>query len=185
MLILALLTAVIVPAGESFRCTLVRVWGGDGPIWCTEGPRLRIADIAARELDRSCRRGHPCPKASGIKARAVLVELLGGSRGMTRDGHVIVAGRPMQCRSRGPDRYRWTRVGWLTGVISATAWCCAKWRQTGHIKALCGVLRGPLTIEKVPDAPAEVPRATIRAARRRKPPAWRRCVAARPATGRG
>lgn len=106
--LLALLAAVIVPAGESFRCTPARVWDGDGPIWCAEGPRLRIADIAARELDGSCRRGHPCPKASGIKARDVLVELLGGSRGTTRDGHVIVAGPPMQCRSRGPDRYRRT-----------------------------------------------------------------------------
>ncbi|MBB3346020.1 thermonuclease family protein [Sphingomonas sp. BK069] len=108
MLTLALLAAVIVPAGESFRCTPVRVWDGDGPIWCAEGPRLRIADIAARELDGSCRRGHPCPKASGIEARDALVELLGGSRGTTRDGHVIVAGPPMQCRSRGPDRYRRT-----------------------------------------------------------------------------
>jgi endonuclease YncB( thermonuclease family) len=42
MLTLALL------AGAAFTCTPVRVWDGDGPIWCAEGPKVRLAGIAAR-----------------------------------------------------------------------------------------------------------------------------------------
>ncbi|WP_298815064.1 hypothetical protein [uncultured Sphingomonas sp.] len=55
---LAILAAVqVVAAGQNFRCTPTRVWDGDGPVWCAEGPRLRIAGIAAREADGRCRRG--------------------------------------------------------------------------------------------------------------------------------
>ena len=96
---------MIIAAGLLFACTPVAVWDGDGPIWCREGARVRLADVATRELDGTCRRGHPCPKASGIAARDALVTLLGGELGRTRDGHVQVAGPMLRCRSRGPDRY--------------------------------------------------------------------------------
>ena len=43
----------IVPAGQTFDCTPVRIWDGDGPIWCDEGPRIRLSGIAAREIDGS------------------------------------------------------------------------------------------------------------------------------------
>lgn len=94
-----------VPAGVVFTCTPRAIWDGDGPIWCAEGPRLRLADVAARELDGSCRAHHPCPAASGIAARDELVRQLGGRRGRSGDGHILVAGAMMACRSRGPDRY--------------------------------------------------------------------------------
>ncbi|WP_425231162.1 thermonuclease family protein [Sphingomonas sp.] len=97
--------APTVPAGRAFTCTATRVWDGDGPIWCAEGERLRLHDVAARELDGSCRPGQPCPRASGVEARDRLVALLGGTRGSTEDGHVIVSGPAMPCRSFGPDRY--------------------------------------------------------------------------------
>lgn len=92
-------------AAASFTCTPVRVWDGDGPIWCAEGQRIRLQGIAAREIDGSCRRGHPCPKASGTAARDALVALLGGPRGCTRQGHVLVRGAAMRCTTPGPDRY--------------------------------------------------------------------------------
>ena len=41
----------LVKAGQTFTCTPTHVWDGDGPIWCEEGPRLRLAGIAAREMD--------------------------------------------------------------------------------------------------------------------------------------
>lgn len=47
----------------------MRVWDGDGPIWCAQGLRVRLAWIAARDIDGTCPRGHPDPKASGIAAR--------------------------------------------------------------------------------------------------------------------
>lgn len=54
--LLALATAA------TFVCTPVAVWDGDGPIWCKEGPKIRIAGIAAREMDGTCSRGHPCSR---------------------------------------------------------------------------------------------------------------------------
>ena len=37
---LLLLAVTVVPAGEEFTCTPTRVWDGDGPVWCKEGPRI-------------------------------------------------------------------------------------------------------------------------------------------------
>jgi len=107
-------TVPIVPAGRTFTCTPTRVWDGDGPIWCAEGPRIRLARIAARELDGHCRPGSPCPKASGVAARDHLVALLGGAKGSTSDGHIIVHGPTLTCRSDG----------WAKGKRTA-AWCRA------------------------------------------------------------
>lgn len=107
-------SASAVAAGSSFRCTAVAVWDGDGPIWCTEGPRIRLAGVATRELDGSCRPGHPCPAASGIQARNTLVNLLGGARGRLAAGHVRVAAVPLRCVSQGHAK----------GARTA-AWCAA------------------------------------------------------------
>ena len=77
-----LIAASIVAAGASFACTPTRVWDGDGPVWCAEGPHVRLAGIAAREMDGTCRANQPCPDASAIEARDALVVLLGGARGI-------------------------------------------------------------------------------------------------------
>ena len=60
-----LVAAQIVAAGSTFTCTPVAVWDGDGPVWCAEGPRIRIAGVAAREMDGAVRwarywRDHKC-----------------------------------------------------------------------------------------------------------------------------
>ena len=102
----------IVPADEEFICTPIRVWDGDGPIWCEEGPRIRLAGIAAREMDGTCRTNQPCPDAGAIEARDALVALVGQSIGRSPEGHVLVKGPAMRCRSDGD------------GVGSRTAaWC--------------------------------------------------------------
>ena len=60
MLFMILAAAVfVVPEAEIFACTPVQVWDADGPIWCAEGPRIRLHGIAAREMDGTCRHGHP------------------------------------------------------------------------------------------------------------------------------
>jgi len=43
--------AEIVRTGQTFTCTPTAVWDGDGPVWCAEGPKVRIAGVAAREMD--------------------------------------------------------------------------------------------------------------------------------------
>lgn len=101
MIGLLLALASVVPSGTSFLCTPTAVWDGDGPIWCAEGPKVRLAGIAAREMDGSCRDGQPCPIASAEEARDALVELLGGAQGQRSDGHVIVRGPMLSCFSDG------------------------------------------------------------------------------------
>lgn len=92
---------VVVPAGARFACSPIAVWDGDGPIWCAEGPRVRLEGIAARELDGTCRPGHPCPPSSGVSARDYLVRLLGGPVGSLSTGHVAVNGPRLSCVSAG------------------------------------------------------------------------------------
>jgi endonuclease YncB( thermonuclease family) len=106
------LEAKAVAAGMTFVCTPIAVWDGDGPVWCAEGPKIRIAGVAARELDGSCKRNHPCPTMSGTHARDRLVRLLGGARGTLPTGHVRVRSPSMQCVSEGS-----------AGGSRTAAWC--------------------------------------------------------------
>ena len=92
----------VIMAAALFACTPIAVWDGDGPIWCAEGPHVRIAGIAAREMNGDCRANQPCPIATAEAARDALVRLLGGDRGRLSTGHVVVRTATMQCRSTGP-----------------------------------------------------------------------------------
>lgn len=121
------MTAVIA-AGLLFACTPTMVYDGDGPVWCAEGPHLRIAGIAARERDGSCRPGQPCPKASAEAARAALVSLLGGSRGTARFhggtyDHIRVRAPTMRCLSTGPAKGN--RTGAFCQMADRTNLSCA------------------------------------------------------------
>jgi endonuclease YncB( thermonuclease family) len=116
-----------VPNGQSFTCSPTHVWDGDGPEWCKEGPRLRLAGIAARELDNSCSPGHPCPAASGIAARDALVDLLGNRTGIGRHGHILLSGPALRCRSDGS-----------AGGNRTAAWCVSP--RHGDIN--CAMVKG-------------------------------------------
>ena len=74
------LLASVVPSGQSFTCTPLAVWDGDGPIWCAEGPHVRLSGVAARDH---------------------LARLLGEPQGRNRTGHILVRGPAMRCVSRG------------------------------------------------------------------------------------
>lgn len=105
--------ADVVPAGTTFACTPVAVWDGDGPIWCEENHiKIRIAGVAAREMDGSCRPNQPCPEVAAIDARDRLVRLLGGARGTLPQGHIAVRSQTMTCRSDGS-----------AGGSRTAAWC--------------------------------------------------------------
>lgn len=114
------LALTIVAAGQVFFCTPVAVWDGDGPIWCAEGPKVRLAGIAAREIDGTCKPGHPCPKPDGKAARDHLVKVLGGPKGTLRTGHVRVQAPALRCLSDGSGK----------GGRTA-AWCSS--RATGDL----------------------------------------------------
>ena len=102
----------VVGRGQRFTCTPVAVWDGDGPVWCAEGPRIRIAGVAAREMDGSCKPNQPCPDVDAIDARDRLVAILGGARGTLASGHIKVRTATMSCRSDGS-----------TGGSRTGAWC--------------------------------------------------------------
>ena len=102
----------VVPSGRAFTCTPTAVWDGDGPVWCAEGPKIRIAGVAAREMDGTCKPNQPCPQTNAIDARDSLVRILGGPRGTMSTGHVKVASAPMTCRSDGS-----------AGGSRTAAWC--------------------------------------------------------------
>ncbi len=106
------LAVAVVLAGQSFTCTPIRVWDGDGPIWCTEGPRVRLSGIAAREIDGTCRDNQPCPTASAEASRDYLVSLIGEPVGRSREGHVLVNAAPLHCLSTGSG-----------GGDRTAAWC--------------------------------------------------------------
>jgi endonuclease YncB( thermonuclease family) len=103
-----------VSEGERFACTPTQVWDGDGPIHCAEGPRIRLAGIAAREMDGSCRPGHPCPEASAEAARDHLAGLLGRRTGSGPNGHVLIEGPALSCASEGS-----------AGGKRTAAWCAS------------------------------------------------------------
>ena len=118
--------AQIIAAGQTFTCTPTAVWDGDGPIWCAEGPKIRIAGVAAREIDESCKNNQPCPSVSGTEARDRLVGLLGGPRGTLTTGHVAVRSESMSCRSDGS-----------AGGSRTAAWC----RSSSVGDLSCAVVR--------------------------------------------
>nr|WP_272798848.1 hypothetical protein [Sphingobium sp. AntQ-1] len=102
-MMLALMTK-IVSAGTMFACTPVAVYDGDGPIWCKEGPKIRLAGIAAREMNGTCRANQPCPKAGAAQSRDFLAALVGQKIGQRKEGHIIVRGPVLTCLSQGNGR---------------------------------------------------------------------------------
>jgi hypothetical protein len=104
--------AQVVPAGQTFKCTPVAVYDGDGPVWCAEGPKVRIAGVAAREMNGTCRSNQPCPAVGAIDARDRLVPLFGGARGTLPQGHIVLRSPTMTCQSDGS-----------AGGSRTAAWC--------------------------------------------------------------
>jgi endonuclease YncB( thermonuclease family) len=151
MLLAFAAATTIISAGATFQCTPTAVWDGDGPIWCAEGPKIRLRGIAAREVrrvggrvvDGGCKRGHPCGKAPGPAARDRLVGLLGGPRGTLASGHVRVQAATMRCRSYGGGKGARTAASCaLPGVgdlscAMVRAGAAVRWRSYGGA-GVCG-----------------------------------------------
>ena len=124
--------AKVVAAGTTFTCTPVAVWDGDGPIWCAEGPKIRIAGVAAREIDGTCRPGQPCAPMDGRQARDSLVTLFGGPRGTWRTGQVAVRSATMRCVSDGPAKGFRTAAWCVSPVFGDLS--CAVVREGGAVR---------------------------------------------------
>lgn len=127
MLLLILASAVVIPAGETFTCTPIAVYDGDGPVWCSEGPGVRLAGIAAREMDGTCRSNQPYPPVSAERSHDALVELVGVPIGRQPGGHALVRGLAMRCQSEGTGKGR-----------RSAAWCVSP--RGGDLS--CAMVRG-------------------------------------------
>ncbi|HEX8309141.1 MAG TPA: hypothetical protein VF645_12070 [Allosphingosinicella sp.] len=132
--------APVAADGARFDCTPEKVWDGDGPIHCAEGPKVRLAGIASREMDGSCRPGHPCPEASARAARDALARLLGRTVGTASTGHLLVEGPALQCLSEGSAKGGRT-AAWCSSPTAGDLSCAmvasgtvAKWQRywRGH-----------------------------------------------------
>jgi endonuclease YncB( thermonuclease family) len=145
-----LVFSAFVAAGQTFTCTPIRVWDGDGPIWCAEGPKIRLAAVAAREVglrggrvvDAGCNPGHPCPNTDGVVARDALVGLIGRSTGRASTGHVLIRGTALRCVSEGSGKGSRT-AAWCSGIKGDLS--CAmvrggyalRWGQHDRDRRLC------------------------------------------------
>lgn len=67
-------TSSSLPSTSSFECQVSSVTDGD-TLRCSDGTRVRLHAVAARESNETCRPGHPCPSASGAAATAMLTQL--------------------------------------------------------------------------------------------------------------
>jgi endonuclease YncB( thermonuclease family) len=95
-----------------FTCHVTGVHDGDGPIYCSEGQKIRLTAISATEIDETCRPGHPCSSTSGADAKAALERL--------------ALGQTLQCEATG------------TSYSRITAWC---WRPDGT-ELNCAMVQG-------------------------------------------
>ena len=70
-MILSLLLALGTP-GQPFTCEVVKVHDGDGPLWCRNGPKVRIAGVQAPDFESAepCRQGRAGYVCSDVRARA-------------------------------------------------------------------------------------------------------------------
>jgi endonuclease YncB( thermonuclease family) len=69
---MSLLLALTLTAGTPFTCYVTKVHDGDGPLWCRNGPKVRIAGVQAPDFEsaepcRQSRAGYVC---SDSRARA-------------------------------------------------------------------------------------------------------------------
>lgn len=54
----------------TFHCTVTRVHDGDGPLWCANGIKIRVAGIQAPDFEGAepCRRARSGYDCSGVRA---------------------------------------------------------------------------------------------------------------------
>lgn len=84
-------------SGDRFACRVASVTDGD-TFRCTDGTRVRLHAVAARETDETCSIGHPCPFASAAAAKAELQSIAGG--------------RSLSCSPTGRSYDRVTAICW-------------------------------------------------------------------------
>lgn len=115
------------PAADRFFCNVAYVNDGD-TLRCTDGTRVRLHAVAAREADETCSPGHPCPAATAASATAELRRL--------------AANRTISCEQVGQSYNRVTAICWTPAEVEIN---CAMirsgttlvWEKFDRQRALC------------------------------------------------
>lgn len=73
------------PAPPPFTCEVVRVYDGDGPLWCRSGEKVRVAgiqspDLTSAEPCRQHRPGYVCDDRRSGAAQRIAERLTLGKR---------------------------------------------------------------------------------------------------------
>ncbi|HEY1605045.1 MAG TPA: thermonuclease family protein [Allosphingosinicella sp.] len=117
------------PERGAFPCTPSYVHDGD-TFRCTDGTRIRVAGINAREIahegaethDNGCNPGAPCPQVDAVAAREKLVRLLGTPGAIDDYGNEHVSGPPLSC---DPNGMSYDRIAAFCFTGSGTDISCA------------------------------------------------------------
>jgi endonuclease YncB( thermonuclease family) len=69
------------PAPPPFTCEVIKVHDGDGPLWCRNGVKVRIAGVQAPDFENTepCRRGkanYVCSDAKAQRSRQIVQRLV-------------------------------------------------------------------------------------------------------------
>ncbi|MDO6414303.1 hypothetical protein Q4F19_07905 [Sphingomonas sp. BIUV-7] len=121
-----MLALLLVAATSPFSCVVTRVHDGDGPLWCANGVKVRIAGVQAPDFQNAepCRRAtHPaysCDDMAAARSRGTVEKLVLGKRlsclGVDRSYGRVVArctlpdGRSLSCAVVAADAaVRWDR----------------------------------------------------------------------------
>jgi endonuclease YncB( thermonuclease family) len=65
---------------SSFQCTVTRVHDGDGPLWCANGIKIRVAGIQAPDFEdaepcRRARSGYVCSDVRAARSQQIVERL--------------------------------------------------------------------------------------------------------------
>ena len=85
------------PMTADFSCRVEYVNDGD-TLRCTDGTRVRLHAVSARETNETCSQGHPCPTATAAASTAALRKL--------------VQGKTLDCQTTGQSYNRVTAICW-------------------------------------------------------------------------
>ncbi len=88
---------MIIVSPPAFFCTVTRVHDGDGPLWCAEGPKVRIAGVQAPDF----RSAEPCRQH-----RASYVCSDRAARASQRTVSALVLRRRLTCQAIEPSYAR-------------------------------------------------------------------------------
>lgn len=87
--------ALLMAASAPFSCTVIHVHDGDGPLWCANGTKVRIAGVQAPDYQSA----EPCRRADPSRSDYVCDDVAAGQS--QKNVERLVLHRTLTCRPMG------------------------------------------------------------------------------------